>query len=97
MNKYLDKEKHKAGLWGEAIASIDNHVTLQGLSYAQKHENSTTPCWGFFMAMLPQEHDEVQIHHQPTVWRMIGKFQAACQLVVLLVTGSDFRPMESEK
>lgn len=49
------------------------------------------------MAMLPQEHDEVQIHHQPTVWRMIGKFQAACQLGVLLVTGSDFRPMESEK
>lgn len=51
----------------------------------------------FFMAMLPQEHDEVQIHHQPTVWKMIGKFQAACQLGVLLVTGSDFRPMESEK
>lgn len=51
----------------------------------------------FFYGDAPQEHDEVQIHHQPTVWRMIGKFQAACQLVVLLVTGSDFRPMESEK
>lgn len=48
------------------------------------------------MAELPQEHDEVQIP-QPTVWRMIGQFQAACQLVVLLVTDSDFRPMESEK
>lgn len=48
------------------------------------------------MAVLPQEHDEVQIP-QPTVWRMIGQFQAACQLVVLLVTDSDFRPMESEK
>lgn len=49
------------------------------------------------MAVLPQEHNEMQIHHQPTVWRMIGHFQAACQLVVLLVTGSGFRPMESEK
>lgn len=43
-DEYLDEEKHKAGLWGEVIASIDDHATLQGLSYAQKHENSTTPC-----------------------------------------------------
>lgn len=43
-DEYLDKKKHKAGLWGEAIPSMDDHATLRGLSYAQKHENSTTPC-----------------------------------------------------
>lgn len=43
-DEYLDKKKHKAGRWEEAIASMDDNATLQGLSYAQKHENSTTPC-----------------------------------------------------
>lgn len=40
---YLDEEKHRAGLWEEAMASMGDHTTLQRLSYAQQHENSTIP------------------------------------------------------